>query len=236
MCSGSVKRVVVLGGGSAGFIAALTLKRRLPQLDVVVLRSPEIGVIGVGEGTTAAFPRHFFDNLKLKQNQFYAEAKPTWKLGLKFLWGARPEFYYAFAEEYETRPAGLGRNPGFYVGNEPAYTGSVSAMMKFDKAFSRGKDGQPQIRNFHAFHVENKKLVGWLEVVSRELGVVVRDVTVRAEAGLAGETPALPGIAALVTESGERITGDLYVDASGFRSELLGKALGEKYISYEDSL
>src|SRR5688572_30175855 len=114
MSSGVVQRIAVLGGGSAGFIAALTLKRRLPHLEVIVLRSPGIGIIGVGEGTTAAFPRHFFENLKLKRKQFYAEAQPTWKLGLKFLWGSHREFYYAFAGEYEQR-FDLSRHVGFFA-------------------------------------------------------------------------------------------------------------------------
>ena len=109
------------------------------------------------------------------------------------------------------------------------YTGTVSALMAHDKAFSPRKDGRPQIHNSHAFHIENKKLVAWLENVSRELGVEVRDATVKAE-------PGPGGIAALLTETGERITGDLYVDSSGFRSELLGRALAEPFISYEDSL
>jgi len=229
--SGPIRTVAVLGGGSAGFIAALTLKRRLPLLDITVLRSPDIGVIGVGEGTTAAFPRHFFDNLKLKKKQFYSEAQPTWKLGLKFLWGNKPEFYYAFADEYDTRIPGLERNPGFYVADQPPYAGSVSAIMAQEKAFSRRPDGLPRFHNFHAFHVENKKLVAWLENVSRELGVQVRDMTVRAE--IEGNSST---VSALVTESGERITADLYVDASGFRSELLGRTLKEPYVSYEDSL
>src|SRR5207244_1117453 len=55
------------------------------------------------------------------------------------------------------------------------------------------------------------------------------DVTVKPEAGPAG-------LAALITEGAERIVADLYVDASGFRSELLGRTLGEAFISYEDSL
>jgi tryptophan halogenase len=224
-----VKRVIVLGGGSAGFIAAVTLKRRLPQLDVTVLRSADIGVIGVGEGTTAAFPRHFFENLKLKPKQFYADAQPTWKLGIKFLWGPHPEFYYAFMNEYDQRLPELPRHIGFYACEEASYTGTVSALMAHDKAFPSRPDGQPQFHNFFAFHIENKKLIGWLEKLSLELGVEVRDLTVRAETGP-------EGIAALVTNTGDRITGDLFIDASGFRAELLGRAMGEPFNSYADSL
>src|SRR4051794_15450516 len=79
----TLRNVVVLGAGSAGLMAALTLKRKLPVLEVKVLRSPDIGVIGVGEGTTLAFPRHFFEYLKLKPQQFYEQAEPTWKLGIR---------------------------------------------------------------------------------------------------------------------------------------------------------
>src|SRR5688500_13638758 len=52
-----VSSIIVVGAGSAGLMAALTLKKKLPLLDVRVIRSPEIGIIGVGEGTTVVFPR-----------------------------------------------------------------------------------------------------------------------------------------------------------------------------------
>lgn len=210
-------------------MTALTLKRRLPQLAVTVVRSPELGIIGVGEGTTVGFPRHFFEHLKLKPRQFFAEVEPTWKLGIRFLWGSRKEFYYTFSYEFQQRYPELGRNNGFYYDEATPWTGLVSAFMAHGTAFPRRPDGLPRFHNNHAYHMENRKLVGWLENLCRSFGVEIRDATVTPERG--GD-----GIAALVTETGERLTADLYVDASGFRSELLGRALGEPFVSYADAL
>ncbi|HEX2751310.1 MAG TPA: tryptophan 7-halogenase [Verrucomicrobiales bacterium] len=224
-----ISSVVVLGAGSAGFMAALTLKTKLPHLSVRVVRSPEIGVIGVGEATTPALSRHLFDYLKLKPRDFYTGAQPTYKMGIRFLWGPRQDFVYTFAFEHEYRHPELARNNGFYYSDERPWLGQASAFMLHDKVFARRPDGLPQFHNKHAFHIENVTFIGWLEQCCRGLGVEITDATVSVETG--GE-----GIAALITKEGERITADLYVDASGFRSELLGRALAEPYRSYADTL
>lgn len=224
-----VQSIVVLGAGSAGLMAAITLKKRLPHLQVRIVRSPDIGIIGVGEGTTAVFPRHFFEYLKLKPQTFYAEAEPTWKLGIKFLWGPRSHFFYSFAFEYEKRLPELARNNGFYYSEDFPWLGNASAYMAHDKAFPRQPNGLPHFHNNHAFHIENHKLAGWLEKRCRELAIPITDATVQAERGP-------QGIAALITETGERIAADLFVDASGFRSELLGRVLEVPFVSYTDSL
>src|SRR3954466_1196375 len=224
-----VERIVVLGGGSAGFMVAITLKRKLPQLSVRVIRSPDIGVIGVGEGTTLSFPKHFFEYLRLKPQQFYAEAEPTWKLGIKFLWGPRKEFYYTFSYEFQQRFPELSRNSGFFFSDEFPFAGKASAFMAHDKAFPQRSNGTPEFHNNHAYHIENKKLVGWLEKVSREFGVEVVDATVTAKRGERG-------IECVLTEQGQEYRADLFMDASGFRSELLGRTFGEPFISYRDAL
>lgn len=225
----SIKSVIVVGAGSAGLMTALTLKRRLPQLSIRVLRSPDIGIIGVGEGTTLAFPRHFFEYLKLKPQQFFEQAEPTWKLGIRFLWGAHREFYYTFSYEFQQRLPELARNNGFFFRHETPWSGTVSAFMARDRAFPKRADGSPQFHNNHAYHIENQKLVGWLESVAHSLGIEIIDATVTAELGD-------NGIRCLRIPDGTEFQADLYVDASGFRSELLGRALQEPFISYTDAL
>lgn len=227
--NGAIKSVVVLGGGSAGLIAAVTLKRKLPGVAVTVVRSPDIGIIGVGEGTTLAFPRHFFEFLGMNPRSFYEETEPTWKLGIRFIWGPRKYFYYNFAFEYRRQLPELQRSMGYYYDGATPWMDRASAYMAHDRAFPRRNDGMPVFHKNHAFHIENHKLVGWLEGRCREDGVKFVDATVSVDG-------TRERINALVLNDGSRLAGDLFIDASGFRSELLGRQLREPYMSYADTL
>ncbi len=91
-----IQNIVVLGAGSAGLLTAITLRRKLPLLKVRIVRSREIGVIGVGEGTTPLFPQMLFDYLRLERGPFFAVAPPAWKHGGHFFWGSRRWFDYPF--------------------------------------------------------------------------------------------------------------------------------------------
>ncbi len=227
-----IKHLVILGGGSAGLIAALTLRRLVPQLPVRVIRSPDIGIIGVGEGTTRAFPEFFFKHLRLPPGPFYTEAAPTWKLGVHFLWGPRPHFHYPFSRMMDDRRPNLPKNNGFYGDVRFDCMDIRSALMEHDRAFPRTAAGFPDFGDHAllAFHIENIKLVAYLEARCRENTVAITDGTVtQVETGE-------PGVTALHLDTGERVTADLFVDASGFRSELLGKALAEPFLSYRSTL
>ena len=224
-------RVVILGGGSAGFIAALALKSKLPHLEVQVIRSKEIGIIGVGEGSTPALTRFLHDYLGMNLKKFFAVAQPTWKLGLRFLWGPRPYFNFSFnAGQMAGMSKPLQRIRACYCSNEMEYEEPLSALMSQDRVFERAQNGGPVLHSSIAYHVENDKFVRFLEDYAVALGVTILDDKVlEVEQNEAG-------VAALRLESGRRETADLYLDASGFGSVLLGKTLGEPFVSYDQTL
>jgi tryptophan 7-halogenase len=225
-----MNEILVLGAGSAGLMAALALQRKLPAVKVRIVRSPELGVIGVGEGTTPLFPQFIFNYLGLDRSRFYREAEPTFKLGGRFLhWGRRPHFDYPFETTYDTQLPGLSRLNAWYADWDFSHCNLPCAMMARDKAFPRGKDGQPQMLEYFAFHIENAKFVAFLEKAARVLNIPIIDGKVKhVERGEAG-------VAALHLEDGRKLTADLYIDASGFRAELM-RALEVPYRTFDQTL
>lgn len=225
-----IQSILVLGSGSAGLIAALSLKRKIPQLTVRIVRSPDIGVIGVGEGTTPNFPRHLFEYLGISRRHFYQLAEPTWKLGIRFLWGERGRFDYTFAPQMDVQRTGLERPNGFYCDDEFSCVDAPAGLMREDKVFHRQPNGGPDIQPWHAFHIENKKFVDMLEIVAREAGVEFIDGKVN------GAERGPQGVTAVHLEDGRRLEADFFIDSSGFRSELLGRALEEPFESFGSTL
>src|SRR5688572_26935414 len=227
-----VASVIVLGGGSAGFLAALALKVRLPHLAVRVVRSKEIGVIGVGEGSTVTLTKFLHDYLRANTKKLFATAAPTWKLGLKFLWGPRSHFYYTFAAEHlATKLPQLSRTLGFYCDDDVLYD-QHAVLMEQGKAFARSPRGGLEfgVGLQYSYHFENERFVRFLEEYAGAVGVEIRDDTVSKVRTGEG------GVSELVFQSGATGTADLYLDCSGFASLLLGAALAEPFVSFKSSL
>jgi tryptophan halogenase len=224
-----INNVLVLGGGSAGFLTAITLKHRHPDMRVTVLRSKDIGIIGVGESTTIPLVNHLHGYLRMDLTEFYRLVVPTHKLAIRFLWGPRPYFDYGLNFQLDLRYQGFSKVIGYYSGDTIDF-GRLSALMTRNKVFLRRPDGRPAYNRDPAYHLQNVPFVAFLEQYAQRQGVEILDDTVtdvlQNEAAIAG----------LVLASGTTRTADLYVDCSGFRSLLLGKALAEPFISFKSSL
>ena len=225
-----IDQIVIAGGGSAGFLTAITLKAKIPALSVTLIHSPEIGIIGVGEGTTISVPVHLHDYLAIDIAEFFRIAEPIWKMGIRFLWGKRPFFDYTFGFQLHSKYAVLPKHVGYYGTEDFEDMGVTTAMLTRNRVFERKPDGSPRMGRDFAYHLENHSFVDYLQMYARRLGVVIEEGTV------ADVQQDDRGISGLTLNDGRAFKGDLYIDCSGFRSILLGKAMQEPYISFASSL
>ena len=225
-------RLVVLGGGTAGWMSATALAKLLgPLVTVTLVESEDIGIVGVGEATLPHI-RGFVERLGIDEAAFMQATHATYKLGIDFRdFGKIGESYVhpfgTFGEEVagvpfhhywlELQRHGLTEPIGKY-----SLAVEAALAAKFRPPTTDGGLGstygyayQFDATLFGPFLREHGKALG----VERIEGKVV-DVRQDGEGG---------HVTALVLESGREIEGDLFVDCSGFRSLLLGSTLAEEW-------
>lgn len=232
MQSQKVDRVLVVGGGSAGFMSALALKKKLPQATVSLVRSKQIPIIGVGESTTVAFPKFIHEYLDIPYSSFFDAVKPSWKLGIRFEWGdpAREHFNYSFDSAMGAKRPILSKNDAYYCLNDDVNATISSSLMDQKLAPCFGRNGQYRMRQNFGYHLDAHLLVEFLEALCSERGIEVLDGDV--DDVRVGED----GIESIKLANGSELTADLYIDCTGFRSLLLSKSLGIPFRSFGDNL
>jgi tryptophan halogenase len=224
-----IRRIVIAGGGTAGWMTAAALSRTLGKvIDIQLIESDEIGTVGVGEATIPTLV-HFHRLLDINEQEFMAATQATFKLGISFEgWRDRGRDYiHSFGTTgtdhwtagfqhfwLKGRERGLARDYGDYCLELRAAQAKRFAHLP--------KDGLN-----YAYHLDAGRYARFLRRYSEHFGVQ------RIEAKIASveQDPASGDIAALLLDSGRRIEGDLFIDCTGFRSLLLGQTLG---VEYED--
>jgi hypothetical protein len=99
-----IKKIVVVGGGTAGMVSALILKSRFPSMQIDIICSKKIGIIGVGEGSTEHW-KEFMDIVGLDQYEMITETGATYKAGTMFKdWGV-PDFMHSIQTGYDEQSA-----------------------------------------------------------------------------------------------------------------------------------
>jgi len=231
-----IKKIAIVGGGTAGWIMASCLARSLERTpcEVVLIESPDIGIIGVGEATIPSFV-DFVHFLGVAENEFIQATKATFKLGIKFTDWRRlgHEYWHQFGAV------------GFNIDAKPFYqhwlkyrmNGGEIEYTEFSPSVVMAKKGKfyipPQGKKSgisgseYAWHFDAGLVAEFLANYSLARGVVrIKDTVQKVSLTPSGS------IQSLTLIDGSSVDADFYVDCTGQKGLLIGETLGTKYLDW----
>ena len=235
--------IVIVGGGSAGWMSAATLISLFPNKKITVVESPDVPIVGVGESTLGHI-KDWLTMVGIKEEDFIAAVDGSYKMSIKFtnFYDTNSgSFHYPFGIPYlQGSPLGLNSwflykylNPNVPVENFAENFFPAMQLINNNR-FNENKDGE--FDNFRpetdvAYHFDAIKFGAWLrDNFCRPRGVMLISDTVEMI------NKDSEGITGLVTKNGTKIHADLFIDCTGFKSLLLSETLEEPFDSFEHIL
>ncbi|MBP2157949.1 MULTISPECIES: tryptophan halogenase family protein [Asticcacaulis] len=227
MSGQAVRKVVIAGGGTAGWCAAAALSKLLgPLLDITLVESEEIGIVGVGEATIPTC-RTFHHLLGIDEREFLRATNGTFKLAIAFEdWARKGDRYiHSFGE--------MGKSswmaPFHHLWLQARAEGVAGPIGEYGFEYQAAEAGKFQTgenaRINYAYHFDAGLYGRFLRGISEKAGV--KRVEGRIET--VAQDPESGFITELVLQSGERIAGDLFIDCTGFHGLLIEKTLKTGY-------
>jgi flavin-dependent dehydrogenase len=240
-----VRNVIIVGGGTAGWITAAYMARRLNAgapggVSITVIESPDIGIIGVGEGTFPSI-RKTLSAIGVDEAELIRTCSATFKQGIRFSgWrnaaadGSAHHYFHPFQPSAD--PDGLDLLPYWLLGAAGgAPWAAVNSVQKVvaDACLAPKLLSHPDYVGplGYAYHFDAVLLAKLLR--STAIGLGVRHVVDTVEDVALAEDGA---IASLHCRDAGTVTGDLYIDCTGFRAQLIGEALDRDFRSRRNEL
>jgi len=234
------KRIVILGGGTAGWITANAMIDRWGSsgIDITLIESPDIGTVGVGEGSTPRL-KLFLDEIGVRESEWMPPCKATYKNGISFVnWSTKPgyeRYFHPFASQVDrfTTTAfffnTLVRRRGIDVHAHPDRF-SLTARLSENRQGPVPDENFPFV-NDYGYHFDAHLLGEYLKTIALARGVE------HLSARVTGVNQGSDGdIASLSIEDGDPVHGDFFVDCSGFRGVLIQQALRVPFKSFSENL
>jgi len=234
-----VRNVLIVGGGTAGWLSAAFLARTLGSRDpaavqVTLVEASDIPIIGVGEGSFPSI-KGTLAAIGIDEARFIREAVATFKQGIRFDHWVRPpgapghEHYFHPFSIPSQRPGGPELLPYWLLGDAGEGVAFAQAAT-LQKRIADASHGPKRTSDAdfvgpmnYAYHFDAGRLAGLLAAQARSLGVTRIVATVeRVEQRDDGT------IAAVHTREGARLAADLFVDCTGFRATLIDRTLGSR--------
>ena len=228
-----VRRVVILGGGTAGWMTAAALSKALARSGtaITLVESEEIGTVGVGEATIPTI--HWFNSLVgLDEAQFMADTGATYKMGIEFGgWqGGGSAYFHPFGTYGAPGDAAMmaHRLTRAWLGGDATSIDAYSLTTQAARARRFAKpvnDPRSLLSTLgYAFHFDAALYARHLRTLAEARGVVrIEGKVARVERHDSGD------VRALVTEDSTEISGDLFIDCSGFRGLLIEQVMAAGY-------
>ena len=222
-----VRRVVIAGGGTAGWMVAAGLSKSLGKLlDIKLIESDEIGTVGVGEATIPTL-MNFHNLLEINEQEFMAATQATFKLGISFEnWRDRKENYIHSFGLTGTDHWTAGFQHFWRKGRERGLAGDYGDYCLELKASLENRFAHlPNNGMNYAYHMDASRYARYLRTYSENFGVQ----RIEGKIGKVATDPQSGDITSLTLDSGSLIEGDLFIDCTGFRGLLISETMQQEY-------
>jgi hypothetical protein len=232
-----MKKIIIVGGGSAGWMTASTLIKTFPKKEIILIESPNISTIGVGESTIGGI-KLWTNYLGINDKDFISKTDGSYKLSIKFtdFYKKGESFHYPFGTPYLTGNIAKLNDWWFkkFIYNKTPNSDyadchySQMALINQNKCFYNEKNEIPfNFKRDTAYHFDATKFALWLrDNYAIPKGVIhIKEDIISIEQNEEG-----------IKSLNNKYNADLFIDCTGFKSILLAQTLKEPFESYADML